>query len=89
MHLQVYNPKTEINGPFADQLSLALTEGGDLQISQPFHETSVPGVFAVGDCATPIKVVSLATAMGSLAAAGLVAQLQAQPVVEFGSDREL
>ncbi|KAL5042774.1 hypothetical protein BDW71DRAFT_189360 [Aspergillus fruticulosus] len=79
----VYHPKTEINGPFASQLSLALTEGGDIQTSQPFHETSVPGVFAVGDCATPLKAVTPAISMGSLTAGGLVAQLQAQPIVDI------
>ncbi|PWY93217.1 thioredoxin reductase glit [Aspergillus sclerotioniger CBS 115572] len=75
----VYSPLTELNGPFAKQLALTLTEGGEIQTSAPFHETSVPGVFAVGDCATPYKAVTPALMMGSLAAAGLVAQLQAQP----------
>ncbi|PYI01182.1 putative pyridine nucleotide-disulfide oxidoreductase [Aspergillus sclerotiicarbonarius CBS 121057] len=79
----VHHPHTELNGPFAKQLGLALTEGGEIQTSGPFHETSVPGVFAVGDCATPVKVITQALATGTLAAAGLVAQLQAQPVPEF------
>ncbi|KAJ5438530.1 uncharacterized protein N7458_009528 [Penicillium daleae] len=78
----IYNPKTEINGPFANQLSLPLTEGGDIQTLQPFYETSVPGVFAVGDCATPLKAVTPAISMGSLTAGGLVTQLQAQPMVD-------
>ncbi|KAF7173483.1 hypothetical protein CNMCM6106_007561 [Aspergillus hiratsukae] len=85
----VYNPQTEVNGPFAKQLALAMTEGGDIQTTPPFHETSVPGVFAVGDCATPLKAVTPAVAMGSLAAGGLVAQLQAQRLPEFCLDREL
>jgi thioredoxin reductase len=62
---------------------LALTEGGDIQTLQPFYETSVPGVFAVGDCATPLKAVTPAISMGSLTAGGLVAQLQAQPMVDM------
>ncbi|KAL6237908.1 hypothetical protein BDW75DRAFT_202965 [Aspergillus navahoensis] len=85
----VYNPQTEVNGPFAKQLALDMTEGGDIQTTSPFHETSLPGVFAVGDCATPLKAVTPAVAMGSLAAGGLVAQLQAQPSPEFPLDREL
>ncbi|KAH8812734.1 putative pyridine nucleotide-disulfide oxidoreductase [Xylogone sp. PMI_703] len=88
----VYNPKTEINGPFADQLSLALTKEGDIQTSQPFYETSIPGVFAVGDCATLFKAVTPAIAMGSLAAGGLVSQLQAEPMIktaELGFHQEL
>lgn len=85
----MYNPQTEINGPFAKQLALNLTEGGDIETMPPFHETSVPGVFAVGDCATPLKAVTPAVAMGSLVAGGLVAQLQAQPLSDFCLNREL
>lgn len=81
--MEVYNPKTEIYSPLASQLSLALTAEGDIQTSHPFHETSVHGVFAVGDCATPFKAVTPAIAMGSLAASGLVTQLQAQPMAEL------
>lgn len=36
----------------------------------------MPGVFAVGDCATPLKAVTQAVAMGSFGAGGLVGQLQ-------------
>ena len=41
----------------------------------PFYESSISGVFAVGDCATPIKSVAQAMAMGSFAAAGVVGQV--------------
>ena len=41
-----------------------------------FFETTVPGVFAVGDCATPLKAVTQAVAMGSFGAGGLASQLQ-------------
>ncbi|CAK7206830.1 hypothetical protein SEUCBS139899_009636 [Sporothrix eucalyptigena] len=85
----VYNPQTEVNGPFTKQLALKLTEGGDIETTSPFHETNVPGVFAVGDCATPLKAVTPAVAMGTLAAGALVAQLQAQPLSDFRPDREL
>jgi thioredoxin reductase len=72
---QVHHPKTEINGPFAEQLSLDLTETGEIRVLQPFNETSMPGVFAAGDCATPFKAVTIAMATGSCAAGGLAAQL--------------
>ena len=41
-----------------------------------FFEASVPGVFAVGDCGTPMKAVTQAVVMGALSAGGLVSQLQ-------------
>ncbi|MCJ1271571.1 hypothetical protein MMC22_011473 [Lobaria immixta] len=72
----VHKPKTELNGPFAHQLSLELTDQGDIKTTQPFYESTVPGVFAAGDCATPLKAVTQALAMGSFGAGGLVGQLQ-------------
>jgi len=53
---------------------------GDIKTSQPFYMTSEPGVFAVGDCAVPIKAVIQALATGSFAAAGAVSQLQGEEV---------
>ena len=58
------------------QLGLELTEQGDIKTNGMFYETSVTGVFAAGDCATPLKAVTQAVAMGSFCAAGLVFQLQ-------------
>lgn len=72
---QVHKPRTEINGPFARQLSLELTEQGDIKTTPPFYESSIPGVFAAGDCTTPLKAVSQAVAMGTFVAAGVVGQL--------------
>lgn len=75
----MHKPKNETNGPFARQLALELTEQGDIKTSGFFFEASEPGVFAVGDCATPLKAVTQAIAMGSCSAAGLVGQLQVPP----------
>lgn len=75
-----HRPKTEVNGPFARQLALDLTESGDIKTSQPFLETSVPGCFATGDCATFMKAVSSAMSMGAFGAGGLAAQLQMLPI---------
>ncbi|KAI4147173.1 MAG: hypothetical protein LQ341_001853 [Variospora aurantia] len=75
----VHKPKSEVNGPFARQLALELTEQGDIKTNSVFFEASEPGVFAVGDCATPLKAVTQAIAMGSFSAGGLVSQLQVPP----------
>lgn len=58
-------PHSQVKGPFAKQLSLELGPNGEIKTSQPFYETTVPGVFAVGDCATVMKSVSQGVAMVS------------------------
>ncbi|KAH8723132.1 hypothetical protein GQ44DRAFT_774411 [Phaeosphaeriaceae sp. PMI808] len=75
----VHKPKSKISGPFVDQLSIEINDMGVIKTTQPFYETSVPGVFAVGDCAAPMPAVTNALAMGSFAAGGLVGQLGAEP----------
>ena len=71
--------KTEVNGPFAHQLALELTDQGDIKTNGAMYESSVPGVFAVGDCATFMKGVTNAVAMGTVAAAAVSGQLQSEP----------
>jgi gliotoxin/aspirochlorine biosynthesis thioredoxin reductase len=84
LFFQVHKPRTEVNGPFAQQLCLELTNGGDINTKPPFYETFVPGVFAVGDCGSQGKAVSQALATGVFGAAGIVAQLQAESLPENG-----
>lgn len=66
-----------MNGPFVKELGLELTEQGDIQTSQPFYSTNQSGVFAVGDCAVPIKAVVQAVATGTFAAGGIIGEIQA------------
>ncbi|KAI9880686.1 MAG: hypothetical protein M1830_001319 [Pleopsidium flavum] len=73
----VHKPKTEVKGPFAQQLALELTDEGDIRTRPPFCETSVHGVFAVGDCGTSEKAVAQAIATSTFGTSGLVIQLQA------------
>ncbi len=71
----VHKPKTVLNGPFAQQLGLQTTPFGDIMVTQPIMATSLNGVFAVGDCATMMKVLPHATFSGVNAAAGVSMQL--------------
>ncbi|KAH7031411.1 uncharacterized protein B0I36DRAFT_384196 [Microdochium trichocladiopsis] len=67
-------PNAELNGPFVKDLGLKLTSGGWIDTgdpAMPIPQTSVPGVMAVGDCATMMKAVPTATYMGACAAAGI------------------
>ncbi|KAK4239025.1 hypothetical protein C8A03DRAFT_43329 [Achaetomium macrosporum] len=74
-----HKPKTQVNGPFVEQLGLEINEMGVIKTNPPFYETTVPGVFAIGDCASPMHAVVNALAMGAFAAGGLAAQLGAEP----------
>jgi thioredoxin reductase len=76
---KVHKPKGQVSGPFVEQLSLEMNDMGVIKTSQPFYETSVPGVFAVEDCAAPMAAVTNAVAMGSFAAGRLTGQLRAEP----------
>ncbi|KAK7995847.1 FAD/NAD(P)-binding domain-containing protein [Apiospora marii] len=66
----VHNPATVAQGPFT-------TEAGDIRADYPFWQTSVPGVYAVGDCSTPYKVTPSSITSGCNAAVAVCAELQA------------
>ena len=74
----VHNPITQTKGPFAEQLSLEMSPMGDVKAEPPFHQTSVRGVFAAGDCVTPYKVTPGAISSGCNAAVAASAQLEAE-----------
>jgi gliotoxin/aspirochlorine biosynthesis thioredoxin reductase len=80
----VHNPFTKIQGPFAEQLGLDTTSGpipgvrGHIVANQSMYQTSVRGIFAVGDCITPYKVVAGAISSGCNAAVGASTQLLAE-----------
>lgn len=76
-----HGPYTEQSAPFAKQLGLELTPTGDIKTEAPFNATSVPGIYAAGDCATPFKSVVQAMQMGTFAAVGTVTYLASQPVL--------
>ncbi|KAI8306056.1 Thioredoxin reductase gliT [Colletotrichum sp. SAR11_59] len=76
-------PYTKPNGPFVEQLGLEVAENGDIKTSQPFGETTVLGVYAVGDCGNMIKAVAPAATSGSMCAAGMVVPLQSEPKIEL------
>jgi thioredoxin reductase len=71
-------PNIELNGPFAKDLGLDIAPEGHISTTPPFNNTSLPGVFAAGDCATLMRAVSVASMMGSTAAAGIAHTLQAE-----------
>lgn len=74
----VHQPLTVPSGPFVQQLGLTTSPMGDIQAEAPFHQTSVRGVFAAGDCITPYKVIPGAISSGCNAAVGGSTQLQSE-----------
>lgn len=72
----VYHPGTEQASDLPEQLGLKLTPDGDIKIGD-WQETSQPGVFATGDCASRHKYFATASAMGHLTGASVAQQLQA------------
>ncbi|KAL1852084.1 hypothetical protein Daus18300_012296 [Diaporthe australafricana] len=74
----VNQPLTVPGGPFVGQLGLTTSGLGDIQADPTFHQTSVRGVFAAGDCMTPNKVVPTAISTGCSAAVGVSTQLQSE-----------
>lgn len=68
---------TKTRGPFAEQLGLEMTSGGDIKTTPPFFATSLKGVFAVGDCGQSMKVIPAAASSGNAAAAACSSQVLA------------
>lgn len=77
----VHRPRTVQRSPFAEKLNLQLTMTDEIEVSSPFLETSLPGVFAAGDCASPVKLVSNAVTMGGFAASMAGMQLAGMVLV--------
>lgn len=71
----IHKPATVASGTFAQQLGLELTPGGDIPVVGPMQQTSRSGVFAAGDCATPVKQMVVGMGAGVAAGAGVSMQL--------------
>lgn len=63
---------------FAEALGCTVLPTGLLQVD-PMQRTTVPGVFASGDCATPMRSLSAAIAGGTMAGAAIVHALVMPP----------
>lgn len=73
-----HKPKTQLRGTLAQQLGLELTPKGVLELKPPFNQTSLRGVFAAGDCSSPMQIINSAIYSGTLAGGGAPVQIQAE-----------
>ncbi|KAL0940445.1 thioredoxin reductase [Colletotrichum truncatum] len=67
--------ETTTRGGFANDLGLKTTSSGEIITAGPMQETSKRGVYAAGDCATPVKEVAVAIGTGAAAGYGVNAQI--------------
>lgn len=71
----VHRPDTELDRSLIDQLGLKISDRGDIDVMPPFCQTTAPGVYAAGDCASPAKIIPNAITMGAYAGCGLAREL--------------
>lgn len=72
-------PNTVPRGPLVQQLGLKTCGPfGDIEVSQPWLQTSVRGVFAAGDNMVMAKAATSAIHYGAIACVGATMQLQAE-----------
>lgn len=69
-----FRPAFEQHCALPEELGCALTEMGHVEVDA-FQQTTVAGILAAGDCTTPFRAVSVATAQGTKAGAFLNHQL--------------
>ncbi|PVH92816.1 FAD/NAD(P)-binding domain-containing protein [Periconia macrospinosa] len=73
-----HKPKTRLKGDLAEQLGCELSSAKLVSVRPPFNQTSVDGVFAAGDCASPMHTVTAALYSGTCAGGGAPLQIQAE-----------
>ncbi|MBK1440498.1 NAD(P)/FAD-dependent oxidoreductase [Parapedobacter sp. ISTM3] len=60
------NPLAKQHSPLAEQSGCELIENGLIRVDD-FHRTTVPGIYAAGDCCTAFRTISTAIASGTQA----------------------
>lgn len=71
----VHKPDMTLTSSLVEDLGLETVPGIGIKVSPPFNQTSVEGVFAAGDCCSPVRTIPNALSMGSSAGCGLARQL--------------
>lgn len=73
-----HKPKTKLRGSLAQALGLEMTPMNTIRVNPPFNQTSLKGVFAAGDCSSPMQTVTGALSSGTCAGGGTPLQIQAE-----------
>lgn len=73
-----HKPKTRLRGSLHQQLGLEVAPQGNIKVNPPFNQTSLKGVFAAGDCSSPMQTVTAALHSGTCTGGGAPLQIQAE-----------
>jgi thioredoxin reductase len=73
-----HKPKFKLRGDLAEQLGCGISPMKTIVVNPPFNQTSVKGVFAAGDCASPMQTVTGALNSGTCTGGGAPLQIQAE-----------
>ncbi|KAF2789629.1 thioredoxin reductase [Melanomma pulvis-pyrius CBS 109.77] len=71
----VHKPDLEVNTALPAQLGVECTPGLGINVIPPFNKTTVDGVYAAGDCCSPLRMIPNALSMGAFAGCGLAREL--------------
>lgn len=70
-------PQMPVDRTLPDQLGCEMDPKTGIKVNPPFYSTTVPGVFAVGDCCSSLKSVLMGMSSGSCAGVGIARELPA------------
>lgn len=73
-----HKPKTKLRGSLHQQLGLEVASQGNIKVNPPFNQTTIKGVFAAGDCCSPMQTVTAALHSGTCTGGGAPLQIQAE-----------
>lgn len=79
------NPATAQHSPLAETAGCELIDSGLIRIDD-FHRTTVPDIYAAGDCCTPFRTISTAIASGTKAGIFIHQDLHKQYLKELIQD---
>lgn len=75
MAFLVHKPELTVDPTLPEQLGVQCVPGFGIKVTPPFNQTSVEGVYAAGDCCSPLRMIPNAMSMGSFAGCGLAREL--------------
>lgn len=74
----VHKPELRVDIDLIAQLGCEHVPGSGIKVVPPFNLTNIEGVYAAGDCASPLRNIPNAMSMGSFVGCGIARELPAQ-----------